>query len=59
MSYKDHKIEGIRKASWDGLWHVMYYVRDYYTRKRTLTWDRVPRNVALRIADKLVPTGCQ
>ena len=59
MSYKNYKIERVRKVSWDQLWHVMYYVRDYYSRKRYLTWDRVSRDEALRIADNLKPTGCQ
>ena len=39
--------------SWDGLWHVMYYVRDFYTQKRSLTWDRVPKAEALKVAATL------
>jgi len=45
MSYKYHKenIVGIRKMKWDGLWHVMYFLRG------KLTWDRVSKKEALSL----------
>ena len=57
--YERFKVHSVRKVSWDMLWHVMYYVRDYYTRKRTLTWDRVPKAEAMRVAEniRLYPTA--
>jgi len=54
MMYERHKVIAVRKVPWDGLWHVMYYARDYWTRKLKMTWDRVPRNVALKVAKGLI-----
>jgi hypothetical protein len=53
MMYERHKVVGVRKMRWDGLWHVMYHVRDFYTNKMSLTWDRVPKAEAMRVAASL------
>ena len=47
MSYKYHKVVGIRKMKWDMLWHVLYKISDRET------WDRVSRREALEVARKL------
>ena len=37
MSYKYHRVVGIRKMCWDQLWHILYEVGG------RLTWDKVKR----------------
>ncbi len=49
MSYKDtdNEIVEVRKVPWDGLWHVVYMFG------KRLTWDRVTRNDALHVIEKM------
>jgi len=42
--YQYHKVIGVRKMTWDGLWHVLYELEG------KLTWDRVPKKEALQVA---------
>jgi len=45
MSYKNHKVTGIRKMTWDALWHVLYEIGG------RLTWDRVGKKEAMEAID--------
>ena len=47
MSYKHHKVIGIRKVKWDMLWHILYEIKDLITHKTYETWDRVSKEEAL------------
>ena len=47
MSYKDHTVVGVRKMRWDGLWHILYHIGE------ELTWDRVTKEEALKVAKRL------
>ena len=41
------KYYGIRKVKWDVMWHALYEIRG------RLTWDRVSRANAMRVASGL------
>ena len=47
MSYKHHKITGVRKVVWDQLWHVMYEIGGKEN------WDRVNKKEALSVIEKI------
>ena len=47
MSYKHHKIIGIRKMKWDMLWHIMYTIRGEFA------YDRVDKKEALKALEVL------
>jgi hypothetical protein len=38
----------LRKVSWDEMWHLVYK-----TSKGKLTWDRVNKQTALALADRI------
>jgi len=46
MSYKGNEIIEVRKVRWDMLWHVVYF-----TASGKLTWDRVTKAEAIRVAE--------
>ena len=51
MSWEDVKIEnveGIRKVKWDGLWHIMYYLK-----RGKETYDRVDEKTAMKALRKI------
>ena len=45
--YNNGKVIAVRKVRWDELWHVVYLFGERET------YDRVPREEALRVAEGL------
>lgn len=53
MHYKDHPITEVRKVSYDMLWHVCYIVASFPNAKMNETYDRVTKEEAMKIIDKM------